>query len=516
MITAVVFLVLCTVNLLLGISTVNINAAAGFYGAEPADISYTMLAFYAGLASFGAVERRLATHLPVKPYLLIAFCFLTLLSLASYVTPDIHWLFVYRFMQGLCCNSIVNISLALLFASMRTERSREIGFSIFYGLLLVLAPLAAFITTGVVDDYNFNAVYLVGAALPVPGILLLYCMLENGYLAKRKQQLYQLEWHSFILFSMMLLAVAYLCVYGQQEEWFDSARIRCCVAVILLLLVVHAFRQRSLKRPFLHIEVWIFRNFRIGLLLITMLYLARGGINVSLAYFTTVAGMDPMQCNTMMLANVAGAVTGVFVASRMLLALHHIRMMLFQGFGLMMVFYGWMYFLFSAQAEPDSFIIPLFLHGAGAGLLITPVVLFTVSSVPPQLSASAALTGMSVRFLGTSISLGLISHFQLALGKLHYDKIIPELTTAAPLTRQRISLYEQVLQRQGLSLGESAKVAVKLLEKQASGVSYTRFAMDYYFGMAMLMAVMLVLVFLLPLINKTWIEIKNKSLLPSV
>ncbi|HWW42082.1 MAG TPA: hypothetical protein VNZ46_22365, partial [Pedobacter sp.] len=53
-----IFLVILPCLLLFGLSTANAGAAAGFYGIEPADVQYSMIIFYAAVASFFALERR--------------------------------------------------------------------------------------------------------------------------------------------------------------------------------------------------------------------------------------------------------------------------------------------------------------------------------------------------------------------------------------------------------------------------------------------------------------------------
>lgn len=510
-----VFLVLFSTTMLLAVGTVNVNAAAGYYGVEPADISYSMLVFYASLVSFIPIERRLSSRIQVKHYLVLVLLLNIGLSLLSYQALDIRYIYVLRFLHGFCCGAVVSVSLGLIFRNLDSDRSREIGYSIFYSMLLTVPPFTALVTTNLVDSSDFNNVYLVVAAAPIPGTVLLYALLKNGYLGKRKVALYQLEWHSFIYLGVVLLCIAYVCVYGQQKEWLEDAGIVRCLVIIVVFTVLNALRQRSLKRPFIHIEVFGTRNFCIGVLLLVILYMSRGAVNISTTYFTTVLGMDPAQLNRIMVLNMLGAVAGVFISSRMLLALHHIRRILFTGFTVLFAFHGCMYFLFSQNAAAASFLIPLFLQGLGAGMLITPIVLFTVSAVPQHLTNSAAMTGMAFRFLGTCISTGVVSYFQLSLVKQHYEQTMQDVTLAQSNTADRLLLYKNALASHGMEAEQAGKAAYGLLNKAGTTVSYTRFAMDYYWGICAMIIATLLLVMLSPVINKTWIQAKRKLPLPS-
>src|SRR3954447_23383120 len=63
MIRAVIFIVVLPSMALFGLSTANGAAATGYYGIEPADVQYSMIVFYAAVASFFALERRFFSSL---------------------------------------------------------------------------------------------------------------------------------------------------------------------------------------------------------------------------------------------------------------------------------------------------------------------------------------------------------------------------------------------------------------------------------------------------------------------
>ena len=71
MIRGAIFIVILPCLLLFGLSTANANAAAGFYGIEPADVQYSMILFYAAVASFFALERRFFVYIATKEYFLV-------------------------------------------------------------------------------------------------------------------------------------------------------------------------------------------------------------------------------------------------------------------------------------------------------------------------------------------------------------------------------------------------------------------------------------------------------------
>ncbi len=52
----------------------------------------------------------------------------------------------------------VNLSLTLMFTRLRSERAREVSFSVFFGLLLCAMPFNNLVTADLIDAYNFNVV----------------------------------------------------------------------------------------------------------------------------------------------------------------------------------------------------------------------------------------------------------------------------------------------------------------------------------------------------------------------
>src|ERR1700712_30794 len=72
LIRSAIFVVILPSMGLFGLSTANGNAAAGYYGIEPADVQYSMVLFYAAVASFFALERRFFNFIAVRQYLIIS------------------------------------------------------------------------------------------------------------------------------------------------------------------------------------------------------------------------------------------------------------------------------------------------------------------------------------------------------------------------------------------------------------------------------------------------------------
>ncbi|WP_246474785.1 hypothetical protein [Pedobacter roseus] len=138
-----IFAVLLSSVLLFALSTADGTAAAGYYGASASDVQFSLLMFYAAVASFAVVERRFFARVVTKDYLLICIILEILIAYWCYHTREIWLIFTLRFLQGIVNCGLTSISLNLLFSRLKSEHAKETGYTIFYGMILCVSPITA-------------------------------------------------------------------------------------------------------------------------------------------------------------------------------------------------------------------------------------------------------------------------------------------------------------------------------------------------------------------------------------
>jgi DHA2 family multidrug resistance protein len=510
MIRAVIFIVLLPSMALFGLSTANGAVAAGYYGIEPADVQYSMIIFYAAVASFFVLERRFFQFIIAKQYLVIITIIQIITSFVCFRTHNLHVLFIFRFLQGMANCATTSICITLIFGRLHSERSREIGYSVFYCLLLCISPLTTIVTGPILDAFNFNVLYKGIIFLYLPGTVFLFIILNNVRL-NRRFPLYQLDFASFIIYAAALCLIGYVLTYGQQYEWFGDKRIAYSVIAIVLLLALHILRQAKMKRPYLTLEVFKYRNYTIGAILVFLLYICRGAMGVTTTYFSTVLGMDPIHVGYTMIPNIVGIILSIIVSSRLIVLHKPMRFIWMFGFLMLLIFHVWMHFLFAAQADAPTYIIPLFIQGVGAGMLMTPIIVFMVSSVPTHLGSTASATGVFFRFVGFCGSIALINFFQLFGRSEHFNRFQQELTDLNPFLTQRLTAYKQALISRGMLPDAASRAANGLLNRYISGQAQLRFAMDYYDFISWVILIIILLIALYPYLNRTSVNVKRNQ-----
>lgn len=513
LIRATIFIVVLPGLLLFGLSTASSTGAAGYYGIEPADVQYSMIAFYAAVAGFFALERRFFVFIASREYFLLAVILQVLTSYVCFHTSHLYVLLVFRFLQGMSNCMSTSICITLIFSSLQTERAREIGYSVFYGMLLCITPVSTLITAPILDAFDFNVLYKFIIFLYLPGSLLLLLIMNNVRL-NRKIPLYQLDYYSFILYAVALCLLGYVLLYGQQYYWLEDARICWSLGAMVILIALNILRQLHLRRPYLNLEVFKYRNFIVGVCMILILYLVRGALGITSVYFATVLGMDPIHIGWLMLANIVGIVLGILISSRLVIMKRPMRLTWIYGFALMLVFHVWMWFLFSSQGNADLFIVPLVLQGMGAGLLMTPIIVFMISSVPVHLANSASAVGVFFRFTGFCSSIALVNYFQLKNKSDHMNRFQDHLSGLNGIVGDRLAIYTKGLTAKGMLPEQAAKAARALLNKSVDAQATVRSMMDYYLFISILIAIVIIIIALIPYLNRTTINLRAKQPAP--
>ncbi|GAB3862385.1 hypothetical protein GCM10028822_43030 [Hymenobacter terrigena] len=502
LIRATLFLALVPSSILLALYGSTPADAAGFYGMEPSDVQFSILIYYAGLVAYFPFDPRFSSYLLSRQYFIWSLFLLILSVWLCTLTHQPYVLFGLRFFQGMVGAAIGSPCLTLIYSRLESKRARAMGYAVFYGALLAAAPLSTMVASLTLDRFDFPALFHVFILLQLPGALLLILLLNDVRL-KRKMPLSQLEWPSFLYFAIVLGLFAYVMSYGQQLYWTQSWTVLLALLAMLIFGSLFVLRQFTLKRPYIDLRVLRYRNFRVGLVLFVFFYLCRGTAGIATSYFVGALRLDAWNLSYIQLATLAGTVAGIALTVRFVLVGTPMRNIWLVGFGLLLAYHVWMYFLFGPSRGPAEFLGPLFLQGAGTGTLFIPLIVYTLSALPPALGAAGSYAAVTVRFFTFSGSMALTGFFQLFWRSAHYDRFRQEAALDNPFLAARLQGYQQTLQGKGLAFEPAQKAAVRLLANAMEAQSQLRFSMGYYAMIsAGIAALILALVVFPPVRNK--------------
>lgn len=263
------------------------------------------------------------------------------------------------------------------------------------------------------------------------------------------------------------------------------------------------------------LEVFNYRNFKVGAILIFILYICRGTINVTNSYFATVMGMDPIHVAYMLLANSLGIILSAFVTSRLVVLKKPMRFIWIAGFGFLLIFHLWMRMSFTIQANDWSYLLPLFIQGLGAGTLMAPLILYMVSTVPAHLGGMASASGVFFRYLGFCCSIAIINYYGLLKQSVHLDRFSQHVSALDPVALQKLAGYKQAFLTKGIDPEQANKLANAMLSRTMKVQSQLRYAMDYYELISWCILVIILLIAIYPYLNRTIVNVKSNQPAPA-
>lgn len=492
LIRSTIFLVLFPAMAVFALYFSNVPETAGYYGMEPADVQYSLIMMYAVLVAILPVDDRFVKYFTPRQYFFVGVALNTLTYLVCTLTRDVAVFMVCRFVQGAVCALFCSICMNLIFPRLHSARARTIGYSIFYGSLQVSIPAAAMFCSWLLHYFDFNMLFYALIVLEVPGIVLLL-LITNNVRFRKKFPLYQLDWVSYVFYTIMFCCAGYIFVYGQQLNWLDSPLIVALCLVVGVATGLFTLRQFHLKRPFINLKLFRFASFRNGLLLLMVYYIFKGTTGFAYVYLQGVLGVDPVHLTPIWVINIVGIVLGAFISARFVLFGSSTKGILIAGFSCLLIYHVQLYFLFSSVSSTSDFFIPFFLQGLGSGALFVPIVLFTVSSVPAPLAGYVSFLGIGFRFLGFCTSISLSNYFQLYNKSIHYNSFRANITDLNPVVNATVVGIQEHVARSGQDAATVKSLSAGILNKMVAEQVTLRASMDYY-GLVIWALVVLILV----------------------
>lgn len=511
LIRAALFLAATPSFMLLALFSTNGTVIAGHYGVEPADVQFSLMVYYVGVLAFFPLDARLSTYLLSKQYFVICSFLLLFTVVIGTQIHDFRLTIALRMIQGPLGGLVGSPCLSLIFSRLATERQRAMGYSVFYGILLVSGPLSTMASWLVLDRFDVPALSHFFMLLQLPGVLLLTWLLNDVRL-KRRIPLTQLEWPSWLLLTGALLPLGYVVCYGQQFYWLESGRIRAALLLALGCGAAFVLRQLHVKRPYLDLHIFRFRNYRIGVLMFIAFYICRGTMGVAVGYLASITHNEAASMAWLQVPTLVGTVLGVSVVARFLLLGTPVRRIWLVGFALLLVHHVWMYFLFGPGQQPAAFVLPLFVQGLAVGTIMVPTALFALSALPMEISQSGAYTATIFRFFGFTGSMALISVLQPYWNTAQLASYRADLVPGSSLVAARLLSTQQALEAKGLPIETAQRAAARLLGSALEAQAQLRYCQNYFMLVSAGIVLLLLALLILPPLRQQVISFRRQPL----
>ena len=458
----IVLLFICLLHsmILLGVYTSNVTYAASFLDVEAEDLQFGMCVTYGTLLATVLIENRFSSYFPTKSYLITIYILVALTIVASGYVSNFFVFLVLRVLEGILMALPVITIRQLLIERFNSKNALIIGFSFYYGSLLLATPFIMNIAVWFLDHYDWKYMLYASAMLQLFNVFIIMITFK-GHRITKKIPLYQIDWISYFLVLTSILTGAYFFVYAEKKYWFESEQLILALVICLVTAGLFVFKELSVKRPSFNFDVFKYANLRTGFLLFFLFYISRATLSLCHSAMYLIWNWEPSRVAAVQYINGAGNVIGLVLAGYFLIKSIPPRYIFMLGFSLLMIFHFWFTFLFVPDIALSDIVIPYILQGIGVGLLFVPLVFFTTASVISKLASSSGIVAVAGRFWGSTVGFCVMQNAVVFLQKKHFLKLSQFVTSTDVATQDLIVKSTQNFMAKGYTANEASTLAAK-------------------------------------------------------
>lgn len=215
-------------------------------------------------------------------------------------------------------------------------------------------------------------------------VLLFAWLLMKDFRFKPPVPLRGIDWTGMVLWSVFLVGLTALFVYGETLEWFHSPSMRLCLGVALLALGMNIYRMNHIEAPFIapqcfgYHRLWsIMVLFFISGVMLSSQTVLQNALTSGVLHFAPVNSVD------LNWAILGGVVVGCLIGRWGLTGLGwNYKQLTFLSMLITTMYVGAMCFLVSPQTPLATMALPCFFSGIGHALIFVVLTTYVESNTP--------------------------------------------------------------------------------------------------------------------------------------
>ncbi len=215
-------------------------------------------------------------------------------------------------------------------------------------------------------------------------VLLFAWLLLKDFRFKPPVPLRGIDWTGMALWSLFLVGLTTLFVYGETLEWLHSPALRVCLGVSLVALGVNFYRTRHIGQPFIAPQCFRYRRlwpimalFFISGVMLSSQTVLQGTLTAGVLRY---GAMNSVSLNWAILA---GVVVGCYIGKWGPTGLGwSYKQLTFLSVAVTTMYVAAMCFLVSPQTPLAALALPCFFSGIGHALIFVVLTTYVESSTP--------------------------------------------------------------------------------------------------------------------------------------
>ncbi len=178
---------------------------------------------------------------------------------APYIT-FLPLLWAVCFVEGICKIQGTFECMSNIQLWMTPKRDFTVFFPLLHIVILCSMQFSDLLMTFSLYYYHWSYMHLFIAALMMVDLLLLHLFIRPFHFLKKRLPLFGIDWLGALLWSALLLQIAYLLDYGDWYDWWNSPVVRRLSLSIAVTLTICLWRMFTIRHPFYEPKMWTYRH----------------------------------------------------------------------------------------------------------------------------------------------------------------------------------------------------------------------------------------------------------------
>ncbi len=373
-------------------------------------------------------------------------------------------LIMFRVFQALGGGLIMPITMSMVYRMVPRER---IGTAMgFWGLGIIVAPAIGPALGGWLVQYvNWRLIFYINVPIGVVGSLL-----ALAYVPKFPSMMTgSFDFGGFFLSAGGLFGLLLALSEGQTWGW-NSEAIVILLAASVLLLVLFALWELSVKHPLLNLRVFAHGSFAMANLLVIVVTVSMySGVFYVPLFLQTVVGYGALQTGLMMMPAALASALMMPVSGRLYDRIGA-RPIVLVGL-LILAYTTFLLHRLSTTTPVADVVLWLTLRGFGIGMAMMPATTAGMSAVPTALVGSGSAINNIMQRVAGSFGLAFMTAVLQAQANLHATTIAASYTPTSRPAMQFMHHLSSYLGQQGIAAGQNVSLRVSqiydLIQQQA-------------------------------------------------
>lgn len=326
-------------------------------------------------------------------------------------------------------------------------RDFAVFFPFLFSFVLGCIQLSNLATGYSILAFDWKAMHLFTTIALLLTFALIYFTLRRHYRQGPFMPFLGIDYLGGVLWSVFLMVLVFISVYGEHYDWFSGKQIPQAVALLIVCMALIIHRESTVRHPYIPLSTFCQPNM-LNLLIIsgclTLMSVTSGGLQ---NIFTgAVLHFDTFHNISLNWGSFFGVVAGAYFFH--VVVVRHkwrIKMLLFSGFLCFFVYQMMLYFLIDASTAKEMLYLPMFLKGAGLAIIYTTITYKMSSSVTFQYYFQAmCVIGFIRTTFGNAISSALYTHLYNGVRQKNIALLGNELDLMNPLIKDFSGLYTEM------------------------------------------------------------------------